>query len=96
MDNGVMVSEEIFKLINSFSQYKNCVQFKEDKEDKEDKEEIRVRRRRNPCNDEINCHKPPACYTQCNVPNFGFRNGWSGPDYWPFAKGCPYNEAFSR
>jgi len=42
----------------------------------------------------INCKKSPAKYTQCNVPNFGFRKGWSGPEYWPFAVGYPYNFAF--
>jgi hypothetical protein len=97
--------EEAIGLIKSIPKdtlLKNGIQFKDETKDetkdekvKKDKEEIKLSKRRNPSNDEINCHKP-ACYTQCNVPNFGFRNGWSGPDFWPFARGCPYNEAFSR
>lgn len=30
-------------------------------------------------------------YNQYDVPVFGFKNGWKGPQYWSFANGLPYN-----
>ena len=40
------------------------------------------------------CCAHPSCYTQCDVPKYGFRRGWSGPSYWPFSKGNPYKSVF--
>tara|TARA_B110001469_G_scaffold23295_1_gene24019 strand:- start:341 stop:835 length:495 start_codon:yes stop_codon:yes gene_type:complete len=40
------------------------------------------------------CEKKPKCYNQCDVPAFGYKNGWCGPEYWAFSKGLPYNRTF--
>lgn len=46
------------------------------------------------CN-KSNCKYPkPIKYNNCNVPKCGFKKGWSGPSYWPFSNGLPYNSTF--
>jgi len=37
------------------------------------------------------CKKRVIGYNQYDVPVFGFKNGWKGPQYWSFANGLPYN-----